>query len=173
MEIQEVYEGLLEASEKAPEPISQECSDKSYFEAYIRFFQTCDEYISMNTWKNVWAISSYALKGIQIIQFTYLFCVLLMNSIKKKGSIGCLPIIVCFAAISNAVFEVNHTYLINQDNGFFEQNKATTTFTFIYANSCYLALLLFGSKYFEVSLLVGKMLVIEDKVTYETNEAEI
>lgn len=131
MGIEEVFEGFLEDFETAPEPISQDCPDKSYFEAMSRFFLTCDEYMSINTWRNITAISIYALKGIQLIQFTCLFCVLLISSIKKKGSIGYLPIIISFVAISNAVFMVNQTIISNSDHGYIEKSKTKAIFTFI------------------------------------------
>lgn len=88
---------------------------------------------------------------------------LAIKSYKKTGSIGQLPIFVCFLVIISGVAAVASTYLSCSAGKWADSYTSELVLNFFCQVCFYLALLLFGVKYYEVSLLMEQLLDIEDE----------
>ena len=93
-----------------------------------------------------------------LLCFTLLFFKLAIQHCRKKGSIGLLPIIVCFLIIINGIFAMVRTAALFPNFNVTDNYNFVAVAYFLEEISFYLALWLFGTKYFEVALDMERLL---------------
>ena len=76
---------------------------------------------------------------------------------RGKGSLGCLPILICFFTIVNGIFAIVRVAAIFPVFGMFESYNVTVFSYFMEDTTFYLVMWLFGMKLFEVSLDMQRM----------------
>ena len=76
---------------------------------------------------------------------------------RGKGSLGCLPILICFFTIVNGIFAIVRVAAIFPVFGMFENYNVTVFSYFMENTTFYMVMWLFGMKLFEVSLNMQQM----------------
>ena len=117
---------------------------------------SCDQIENYNNLSINFTINNYIVNILQLMFFSYLFLELFIKTCREKGSLGRLPLLICSLIIANGIFALLRT------SGSFKKYKALLVNSFLSEITYYLAVLLFGIKYYEVALLMEQLLKFEE-----------
>lgn len=95
-----------------------------------------------------------------MVVFSLLLIVLVVQHYRGVGRIGRLPILIASITIVNGVSAILRTWALFPIFGFTQRYEVFSTFYLLEDVSFYLAIWLFGMKYYEVSLDLERILTI-------------
>ena len=113
--------------------------------------------MSFILFSKVYVINVFTIKSAQLIVFTYLAIMLTKKFNRGRGSLGCLPILICFFTVVNGIFAMVRVAALFPVFGMFESYNVSVFSYFMEDSTFYLAMWLFGMKLFEVSLDMERM----------------